>query len=205
MNWNDLKTAWSSQDLPAGPGADLASLQSSFETKRRKLARALFRRDIVEASAGLFVAGVFAHTGWKMGWAGWPIALAVILMLGLTGFFIRERLRARRQRLGADAPLLAKLEADIAELRHQRRLLLNVGKWYLAPCFVAAAVFAGTAIVHAPVVLSAKLLTSAIMLVVLALTYWGVWSLNRRAVWKQIEPRLRELEDLHQSLLNSKE
>ena len=60
MNWDDLKMAWSSQDLPAGPGADLATLQRSFETKRRKLARGLFRRDVVEAVAGVLVAGVFA-------------------------------------------------------------------------------------------------------------------------------------------------
>jgi hypothetical protein len=205
MNWNDLKTIWSSQDLPAGPGAELAALRSSFETKRRKLARGLFRRDVVEASAGVLVAGVFAYTGWQMGRAGWPIALAVGLMLGLTGFFVQQRVRAHRQRLGADAPLLAKLEADLAELRHQRRLLLNVGKWYLSPCIAAAAVVAGTAIVHAPVVLSAKLLAGAIMLVLLALTCWGVWALNRCAVRKQIEPRLRELENLHQSLLNSTE
>jgi hypothetical protein len=202
MNWNDLKTVWSSQDLPAGPGVDLATLQRSFETKRRKLARGLFRRDVVEAVAGLLVSGVFAYTGWQMGKEGWPIALAVVLMLGLTGFFVQQRVRAHRQRLGSDAPLLAKLEADLAELRHQRRLLLNVGKWYLAPCIAAAAVVAGTAIVHAPVVLSAKLLAGASMLVLLALTCWGVWALNRCAVRKQIEPRLEELEKLHRALLS---
>ena len=162
----------------------------------------LFRRDIVEAAAGLFVSGVFAYTGWQMGQMGWPIGLAVVLMLGLTGFFIRERVRAHRLRLDADAPLLAKIEADLAELRHQRRLLLSVGKWYLAPCIAAAVIFGGTTMVHAPIVLSAKLLAGVIMLLVLALTCWGVWALNRRAVRKQLEPRLEELEKLHQALLS---
>ena len=46
MNWNDLKAIWSSQDLPSEPGADLATLQRNFETKRRKMARGLFRRDV---------------------------------------------------------------------------------------------------------------------------------------------------------------
>ena len=202
MNWNDLKAIWSGQDLPAGPGADLATLQRSFETKRQKLARGLFRRDVVEAVAGVLVAGVFAYTGWQMGRAGWPIALAVVLMLGLTGFFIRERVRSRSHRLGVDAPLLAKLEAEIAELRHQRRLLLQVGRWYLAPCIAAAAIVAGTALVHAPIPLAPKLLAGTIMLLLLALTYWGVWALNRCAVRKQIAPRLEELEKLHQSLIS---
>jgi hypothetical protein len=202
MNWNDLKTIWSSQDLSAGPGADLATLQRSFETKRRKLARGLFRRDLVEAVAGVLVAGVFAYTGWQMGRAGWPIALAVVLMLGLTGFFVQQRVRAHRQRLGSDAPLLAKLEADLAELRHQRCLLLNVGKWYLAPCIAAAAIVACTALVHAPIPLAPKLLAGGIMLLLLALTYWSVWALNRRAVRSQIDPRLEELEELYQSLIS---
>jgi hypothetical protein len=137
-----------------------------------------------------------------MGRAGWPIALAVVLMLGLTGFFIRERVRSRSHRLGVDAPLLAKLEAEIAELRHQRRLLLQVGRWYLAPCIAAAAIVAGTALIHAPIPLAPKLLAGTIMLLLLALTYWGVWALNRCAVRKQIEPRLEELEKLHQSLIS---
>jgi hypothetical protein len=202
MNWSDLKTVWSIQNLPAGPGADLATLQRSFETKRRKLARDLFRRDVVEAAAGVLVAGVFAYTGWQMGKEGWPIALAVVIMLALTGFFIQERVRSRSHRLGVDAPLLAKLEAEIAELRHQRRLLLHVGRWYLAPCIVAAAIVAGTALVHAPIPLAPKLLAGTIMLLLLALMYWSVWALNRCAVRKQIAPRLEELEKLHQSLIS---
>jgi hypothetical protein len=103
--------------------------------------------------------------------------------------------------LGSDAPLLAKLEADLAELRHQRRLLLNVGKWYLTPCIAAAAVVACTALVHAPIALSAKLLAGVIMLLILALTCWGVWALNRWAVRKCLDPRLEELEKLHQALI----
>jgi hypothetical protein len=201
MNWNDLKTVWSIQNLPSEPGADMATLQRNFDTKRRKLARDLFRRDIVEATAGLFVSGVFAYTGWQMGKEGWPIALAVVIMLGLTGFFIQERVRSRSRRLGVDAPLLARLEAEIAELRYQRNLFVNVGRWYLGPCVAAAAIVASTALVHAPIPLIPKLLAGAIMLLLLMLMCWSVWALNRCAVRRQIEPRLAELEKLRQSLL----
>ena len=45
----------------------------------------------------IFVAGVFAYTGWQMGKDGRPIGLAVMFMLGLTGFFVRERIRAHRR------------------------------------------------------------------------------------------------------------
>jgi hypothetical protein len=164
------------------------------------MARGLFWRDGREAAAGLVAAGVFAYTGWLMGRQGWPIGFAVALMLGLTGFFVRERVRAHRRRLGADATLLAKLEADTAELRHQRRLLLSVGKWYLAPCIAAGTIFGGTTMVGAPIALSAKLLAGVIMLLILTLTCWGVWALNRCAARRTLEPRLRELEALQRAL-----
>jgi hypothetical protein len=200
MNWNDYEAIWKRQELPAGPMVDLVALRREFEAKRRKLARGLFWRDLREAAAGLFVACVFAFTGWQMGKQGWPIGFAVLLMLGLTGFFVRERVRAHRLRLGADATLLTKLEADLAELHYQRRLLLSVGKWYLAPGIAAAAIVGATTMVCAPIALSAKLLAGAIMVLILALTCWGVWALNRWAVRKCLEPRLEELEQLHQSL-----
>ena len=55
---------------------------------------------------------------------------------------------------------------------------------------------------HALIPLAAKLETGGIQLLLFALVSWGVWALNRRAVRKQIEPRLRELEDLRQALLS---
>jgi hypothetical protein len=197
MNWNDLKSVWAGQSLLSGPYADIAALRDEFEAKRRRLARVLFWRDVREAAAALFVAGVFAH----MGPVGWPTALAVVLMLGLAGFFVWERFRAHQQKVGADASLVAKLEAEIAELRRQRGLLLNVGTWYLAPCMGAAAIVAATALIHAPKPLAAKLAAGAIMLILLALVSWGVWALNRWAVRKCLDPRLEELKKLHQSLL----
>jgi hypothetical protein len=200
MSWNELKTIWGGQKLPVGLGADVAELQRAFEAKRRRLARSLFWRDAREAVTAVLVAGVFAWTGWQMGKAGWPIALAAAIMLGLAGYFIRERVHAHRRRPDADAPLLAKLEAEIAELRHQRDLLFGVAGWYLAPCLVAGAIFAVTTMVHAPIPLSTKLLAGVIMLLILALVSWGVWALNRWGARRSLEPRLRELEELHSAL-----
>jgi hypothetical protein len=206
MNWNDYEAIWKRQELPVGHGADLAVLKETFETKRRKLAATLFARDILEASAGLAVAIAFAFFWWKQGRAGWPIALAIACILWVTGFFITERLRARRNRLGADAPLLAKLEAEIAELRHQQRLLLNVAGWYLAPCLAAILVVLATTVINAPAgALAGHLLIVGgffgAYLILVGFLFWLIWFVNRRAVRKQIEPRLEELEKLHQSLL----
>jgi hypothetical protein len=172
------------------------------------MAATLFVRDIVEASAGVLVSIAFGLIWWKQGRAGWPIALAIGCILWVTGFFIRERIRAHRNRLNSDAPLLAKIEADIAELRHQRCLLLNVAKWYLAPCVAAILIVLAMIILNMPAKALAALPEHWLFvvgffggyLVLVGLLYWLVWFVNRRAVRKQIEPRLEELEKLHQSL-----
>lgn len=212
MNWNDYEAVWKRQALPVGATADVAELRHTFEAKRRKLAATLLVRDGLEALAGLLVVGVFAFVWWHMGKEGWPIAPAIILLLGVTGFFVRERIRTHRQRLGPEASVLAKLEAELAELRHQRRLLLNVWAWYLAPCAGAIVCF-GVAVIRKMLVdlppgfftklLEHPLLIAGILgycVVVLPLLFWGVWAMNRRAVRKNIEPRIEELEKLRQEL-----
>ncbi len=212
MNWNDYEGLWKRQELPLGAAADLPALRATFEAKRRKLAKTLFARDLLEGSAGLLVSGVFGYTWWHIGKEGWPIALAIGLILGVSAFFARERIRAHRNRLGPGVPLLARLEAEIAELQHQRQLLLHVWSWYLAPCVGAMAIIFFTVIrilrqtqpdffpalwAH-PAALAWIFLYFAL---VLPGCYWGIWAMNRRAVRRQIEPRLEELSKLRADLL----
>ena len=216
MNWNDYEAVWKRQELPVGPDADLASLRETFESKRRKMAASLFARDLLEGSAGLLVAGLFAYLWWHLGKQGWPMVFAIALILGVSGFFARERFRAHRLRLGADAPLLAKIEADIAELRHQRHLLLNLWSWYLAPC-AGAIIIVGATLVRILIAKASPDFISALwahpaalawiilyVAVVLPLCFWGIWALNRRAVRKQLDPRLAEIEKLHRDILSQK-
>ena len=204
MNWNDYEAVWKRQELPVGADADLATLRETFETKRRKMAATLVVRDIAEASAGIVVSIAFSLAWWKQGKTGWPIALAIILILGVTGFFIKERIRTHRNRLGPDTSLLTKLEAEIAEMRYQRRLLLTLWSWYLTPCVAATIIVFATIILHAPAwALTSHLLFLGGFIPVFGFLLWGVWALNRRAVRKQIDPRLAELEKLRHDILSA--
>lgn len=213
MNFNDYEAAWKRQELPLGEQADPGHLRATFESKRRKLAGSLLVRDVMEATAGLLVAGVLGKIWWHIGSPGWPLAWAIGLILGVSGFFARERFRARRLRLGTDASLVVKIDADLAELRHQRRLLLNLGSWYLAPIAAAMAIVVVTiarllppdflkALRNAP---SAMALIALYFVVIVPLCFWGAWALNRRVVRKGIEPRLAELEKLRADLLSPTE
>ena len=201
MNWNDYEALWKRQELPRGEAAELPDLYATFETRRRKLRGAIWGRDLAEAGAGVIVALAYVYYWWQVGRAGWPMAFALGLILGVTGFFVRERIRARRLRLGADATLRAKVEADIAELRHQCRLLRTVWAWYLAPC-------AGAIAIHLTVIIQRAPAWSPLRqpLVVLgfgaffAAVIWFAWVINRRALRRQLEPRLAELEKLRGDL-----
>lgn len=202
MNWNEWEMIWKRQELPRGADADLAGLRTTFETKSRKLANALLVRDVLEASAGLFVAAGMAFAWWKQGRAGWPIALAILLILGVTGFFVRERVRAHRHRPGPDAALLARLDAELAELRHQRALLINIWKWYLAPIAAAIVIVCLTITRSRPawdVARDPWFLGGYFCCVALLMA--AVWWLNLRAVRRRLEPRIAELEKLRAELL----
>ena len=202
MNWNDYEEVWKRQRLPVGADADPADLRRTFESRHRKLAATLLVRDLAEAGAGVFVSGAIVFLWWKTGRQGWPLGLALALILGVTGFFIRERVHARRRRLPPGAPLLTKVEADIAELHHQRRLLLKVRTWYLAPIFASMVDVGATLRFHSPP--WGALRDPWIELLFLAfyiLLCWLVAAANRREVRRRLDPRIAELEKLRADLL----
>jgi hypothetical protein len=205
MNWNDFEAVWKRQELAVGREAvDLPSLQRSFEAKRRKFAAMLLVRDWIEIAACAVVIVCYAKFWMKVGRSGWPMSIAILLVLGVGLVFLRERLRTRRQRLGPDAPLLKKIQADLTELQHQRRLLMKVWGWYIGPCFVAILVHAGVIISQASPGSSIRTPLSLVGVgIFLALLCWFTWAINRQSVRKQIEPRMEELEKLQSDLLSS--
>lgn len=211
MNFDDYEALWKRQTPPAGPSASLPALKENFELHRRRQAVRLFFRDWLEALTGIMLAGFLVFLWWQLGRTGWPLAAAIALFLGISGIFLRERLRTRRLHLGADATLLDKVAADLAELQHQRRLLLKLWSWYLAPCLGAMLIAGFTVVRHLPpeFLRALREQPSAIAFIagycgiVLPACFWGVWALNRRIVRRNLEPRIAELEKLRSDLLSS--
>jgi hypothetical protein len=199
MNWSDYEAVWKRQPLPRGAEADLAELKQSFEAKRRQMAAAFLVRDWLELAACGFMVVVYARFWQKVGPGGWPMGVAILMILLVAGVFIRERLRSRRHQPGAAASLLAKISADLAELRHQRGLLLRVWLWYIAPCAVAM-------LMHMSVIVRRtrpwdplrEPVSLGLIVIFIGLLCWVVWIINRRAVRSRIEPRIAELEKLQE-------
>jgi len=206
MNLNDYEGVWKRQELPVGSNADIASLVATFETKSRKLHAVVKVSDFAEAGAGFVVATAYAFFWWQMGRAGWPLAFAMALILGVTGFFLRERIRARRTRLGADAPMLEKIDADLRVLRRRCHLVRTLWVWYLGPCAGAIAIQVGLIIHRSPP--WDPIREPAVFIgfcTFFALIFWFVWTINRRAVRKRLEPRIEELEKLRREITSDGE
>jgi hypothetical protein len=203
MNWSDYEAVWKRQPVPVGADADVAHIRQTFEAKRRKLAGSLVVRDYAELAACVFVVVSYARFWSKVGTSGWPMGIAILIIAGVGLKFIRERMRIRRQRLSADAPLVLKISADLAELQHQRRLLLNIWTWYLGPCAAAM-------IIHGYVIMGRakpwEPIRQPLFIVGFGVFFAAVfafaWVINRRALHKRIEPRIHELEKLKRDVLS---
>lgn len=201
MNWDDYEAVWKRQPLPKGAEADVNELRRTFETRSRKLGAAVQVRDYAEGGAGLLVAAAYVFYWQQVGASGWPMGFALALILGLSGFFARERFRARRRRVRPEAPLLAKVEADITELRYQCRLVEKLWYWYLGPCAGAMAIHFWVIVRHAaPWSPIRELWFLAGVVLFLLLVLWFAWWINRRALRTRLQPRLAELEKLRDEL-----
>ncbi|MFI5357775.1 MAG: hypothetical protein ACHQ4G_10610 [Opitutales bacterium] len=203
MNWNDYEAVWKRQPLPLGAAAKVEDLKASFESSHRKLYGALAVRDCSESIAAVVGSVAFAFLWRRLGAAGWPIGIALVLILGVARFYLRERRRRRSRRLGANAPLLGQVEADLAELRHQRQLLHSIWKWYLGPLFAAILLVHFTLAYHAPSWAPQRdPVFNAGFVGFYSVCLGFVWLINRRAGRQRLEPRIAELEKLRADLLS---
>lgn len=203
MNWSDYEAIWRRQPLPIGAAADVAVLQASFDGQNRKMAATLRVSDFAEALAGVAGMIAFAVIWWRMGWSGWPVGGALVLVARVTSVFIGERRRVRRTRPTADAPMVERVEADIVELRRRRELVQRIWWWYLGPVAAAVGLVVAAFVLRAQAWQREGLILFLGAFTPLWLSALGIaWWVNRQALRQRIEPRLAELEKLRSALLS---
>ncbi len=214
MNWNEWEMIWRRQQTPVGAGADLALLKQTFEEQRGKLRRRILLRNVSEGATGLALSFLLAFIGAHAGVGGWRMWTGLALLLGVSLVFVFDFVRAHRSRLPGDATILAKIDAEIAELRHQRRLLARIGLWYFFPMaasfvLIVSAWAARIGREIPPGMLPAALKTPTIVIWLVstlaitgAATAW-VWREQVRAIRSRVNPRLEELKKLREDLLVS--
>jgi hypothetical protein len=198
MNWNELQQLWQTQQSIATPPV---WNPAEFEQQRTRLARTLAWRDWLEAGVGIAVAVFFVVTLLPLGPAAWPGWISVVLILGVSAFFIRERRRTRRTTPSPESPLIIRLDADIAELRHQCRLLNTVVLWYVLPIMLSIILLFWGVRSAMPAPLPSLWSWRVVLfgLGALGFSAFVVW-INREAVRTTLEPKLRELNSIRISL-----
>ncbi len=184
MDWDEVRSAWKDQR-----GVEAATPRLGPPGGERALWRIIRRRDLGETLVGLVllpVFGVWALTaGAKDRWV--EAAFAGLLVVSISYIIVRLS-RARKQIPTPDpgASVREFLQAELAAVQTQSRLLRNVGLWYLAPLGVgviglvaSSRGFDGFSLLYA--------------LFVIAL-YVGIAWLNRTALALKVDPVRTEIE-----------
>jgi hypothetical protein len=212
MKWNEWEMIWRRQRMPAGAGADLALLKQTFEEQRRRLRRTILVRNVSEGVTGLALFALLAFIGARAGVGGWRMWTGLALLLGVSLVFVFDFVRAHRLRLSVDATILAKIDAEIAELRHQRRLLARVGCWYFLPMAASFVMIVSAWVARIrrdvpPGMLPDAIKTPTIIIWLVSTvaitgvaTVW-VWREQLKSIRTRVNPRLEELKKLREDFL----
>ncbi|HUJ27009.1 MAG TPA: hypothetical protein VLW85_13375 [Myxococcales bacterium] len=196
MKWTDCEDAWRRQPAGAATAAEIAALQAGFEATSRQLARRRRLRAAIEMSMGPLVSIAIACRWLFTGRGGLATLVAILLILG--GFTASWLMcRRSRQAPSQDAPLLVKVEADIAGLESDRRLLVTMRTSVYGA--VIAVVLLVPFVIYIAIDRRADSFAVAFSIYFSATLIAG-WLLNRREVRRRIDPRLDELEKLREAL-----
>jgi len=189
----ELGRLWRDQPTRS-PNVEEDQMLTQVKQDARSFDRTTLWRDARETIAAI---AVLAFMGWRS-WseAGWlpkaGFAVATICML----FTITHMLRARRLhgRVGDDASLVDRLQAELHKLEVQAELLASVMSWYLLPIAVGTTAWM---LALDPPRGTGKLAVSLMGLtVVFGFTGWVVWKLNQYVLRAELRPRIEELQGL---------
>ena len=200
MKFNELRETWQSQDGNETIPINVSTISKLIRREERYWNFILLRRDIGEILAGLLASlaflygAVFKDIFWLF-----PMVLASLFVCG---FFIVDRARQRKRQPSQDQPLVEFIEKSIAQNDHQIWLLRNIMWWYLLPLGISMLIFLGsclfsllqdglaTSIDYWALAFIIAIASAAIMF------FWWIYSLNQRAVKRELLPRKKALKDL---------
>lgn len=195
---DQLKNAWRSQDRVS---VDAESLLGVMRRNQRSFRATIFWRDFREVVILVACAVFFTYTGLDRQHYSWLVLACLCVGVGL--FFIVDRLWHRRPEAGKGEALADCARNSLAEVRHQRWLLKNIFWWYLLPPSIGMAAVAieyGLLAWQRSGSPLAGVATAGSLIGVAVVVDVSMYFLNRWAVRKELEPRIRELEALLDTL-----
>jgi hypothetical protein len=207
MTFNELQKTWQKDTSSSKLTIDSNLLLQEVKRNKEFFESAIFWRDVREVAAGTFAilgllgfAVFFFYRALMLAALGSTVAALFALWVVL--FFIFDRTIQRKRHPSRDKSLTACIEDSLAQVNHQIWLLKNVLWWYLLPPGIGIVICFGFFAWQGHIAGKPVLIAILKNLAFIALIFWGVYLLNRRAVRKDLMPRKQELESLLKNLSN---
>lgn len=204
MNFDDYESLWRAQPapFPAVTTAERAFVFDRIRQEARRFDRTIFWRDTREIFVALVLSIQLALSAWHDTGAGhiaWGLWIAVALILGVAINLLIDRRHMPRPP-AAEAALIEQIDAALAGLQHQARVLSRVPTHYALPLALATMCAGldsrfqreGLAALWSP----GGFVVIAVSLLVGSFVNW----LNRLAVRRVLQPKIAELEQLRREL-----
>ena len=187
--FDELSTEWQEANAAASTKRQREHLIAATCRKTERFWAQVFRRDLIETAAALFVIFSFSRMQWQDELNLWERLGAGIVVVGAIYIVFRIWLTKRKTPPASlDAPLREYCRIELVRLESQIHLLQTVLSWYLAPIMGGLTVMSIGK--HG---LSLSFLSD---LALYGLIAWGLTALNRWTARKHLVPLRNQLHTL---------
>jgi hypothetical protein len=185
MNLDELGKEWRAMNEVAATKEQREQLVAASRRRVERFWGRIFRRDMIEAVAAVFVIIYFGRFMTRSDHVIASIGAGILVFLGPFIIWKLHRARTIQQPAPLDAPVREFCRIELDRLDRQIQLLRSVLWWYIAPCMVGVNTFF--------IGLAGFGIASLVYCVVTLLVAWGINTLNMSAVAKQLLPARDEL------------
>lgn len=196
-NLDDLKKAWQSQSGISQERFD--QIGEKVRESTTLLQSTIFRRDMAETFASIFVVAFFAPGLFTAkNWVAWS-GFAIVVLAGITIPFVLWWGRKRSIKTVSSANFCDFVDIEIDYLRRQVRLLRMVTWWYLLPIYVGIflIVVGDTDPFRGSLV---KPIFLTIYMAICTALFIFIWWLNQFARKKHLEPLLNYYVEMRKAM-----
>ena len=204
----ELKNIWLNSAPEEQVKFNFSRLMIDLNNKMKNMDSAIKKRDFRETAAALLGVFAFSYLAWEVPFVISKLACALII---LWSFYVIYKLRSVRQSTAHeryDHSFRDQLSRQKQQLKAQAQMLNSVLYWYVLPPFLLNVLFlvglgdpgAYEWSTFLQDILPFELNEKLSFILVASLFYAFVVWLNRRAVRKELEPVIAEIQQLEQQL-----
>lgn len=194
MSLDDAQQQWQSHNHGKLMTIDVDLLFKEVRRNQFAMEAAVFRRDCVEVTLGLFMACFYGYGAIYWGKPAWGVTALGCLFVAI--FLSVDRRIQRRRRPACDSTLASCIQSSMSVVRHQIWLLRNVFWWYLLPLWIGLVAFTASngdsAAIH--------LFSLVGAMPICTLVFWWIYRGNQSTVQRVLIPRCDELQAMQASL-----